>query len=159
MTSSRRRAVTILEVMVAFSLLAVVLAGLGRTLRFSKLSKDMVERLDLLQQLRLAEIRLGESLRFGTAILHPRLGAGAANGLVFADETHRLVVVYREGDGRIWLKRDGDEPALICSSSDAMVVEQPVEGQVLVRITATGENGSPIHAGVTGFFQNSYQEE
>lgn len=159
MRLSRRRGMTVLEVLVAMGILALVLAGVGRTLRFSKLSKDMIERLDLLQQLRLAEVRLGEHLRFGTAILHPRSGAGAANGLVFTDGANKLRVVYREDTGRIWLKADGEDPELICTVSDALVVEQPVEGQALVQITATAENGAPILAAVTGYFQNSYEEE
>lgn len=129
--SRPRRGLTLLETLLGLALLSVLMGLVVQNLRFAELADDLVEKLDVLQQLRLAELRLRAELETSTAILHPPPGDGApVPGLVFAGPTNTLVAIYLDPRGNLKQKADGAPAQVLATGILALAVKQPIPGQV-----------------------------
>lgn len=152
-----RRAVTLVELMVGFGLLAGLTAAAVQNLRFGKLAGEVVDKLDVLQRLRIAELRLRSELEVGTAILHPKPFDDAGKpALVFADPSNRLRVLYVDGAGNLMLQPDGGDPTLLASGIVNLVVKHPIPNQVECRIVAEAPEGKRISSLVSGYVGNQF---
>lgn len=169
----RRRAATILEILFAMVLFGMILALLARNLRFANLSMKLQDRLDVLQRLRLAELRVRDALQTGTAILFPAAeeltgpASDPRSALVFTGPVNGLRVVYLDGDGVLKLQsRVIDADGVVQTKQHELAkgiatfeVRHPLPGQAECRVAAESAEHGRVSVVFSGHVGNNFLGE
>lgn len=143
--SFRRGAMTLVEVLVAVGLVLLLLGFVFRASHVQVLAWFTVERLEALQQVRVARARLLPIIETATEVLHPPVGTGVVGGapastLVITDGTYRPRLLFLGTDGCLKLREvDGTSTTLV-EDVRAFSVRQPVRGQVLCEVTVAADD-------------------
>lgn len=144
-TRSRSRSgVTLIELLLAMGLFGLLSLFLYRTTRLHKLAWVTVEKLDALQQLRLAEARLRSELELGTAVLYPRPDASAGDAVarraVFCDGLNRPRILYLTPEGRLCIRAHDEPPTVLAEGVMDLAVRHPLRGFLLCEITMKADD-------------------
>ena len=156
----RRRAMTVVEMLVAIVLVSILFGFLYRTFRVQRLAWFTVEKLDAIQALRIAERRIRNELELGTAVLYPppEMG-GVTKGhtcLVFTSPTNELRIIYRGVGGRLMMKAHKQKPAVLCEGVRAFAVHHSFRGQVWVEVTTNAREKGAIGFAVSAHLSNGF---
>ncbi len=155
-----RRGATLVEAVLGLALLAGLVGLAVSSLRFHGFSDRVVGKLDALQRIRLAEIRLRSELDTATALRHPREGDPVgAPVLVFTDGANQLSLVHRDPEGILKLVRRGSAPVELARGIDDLVVRQPIRGQAELTLRAVAEDGTTVSVVVSAFAANRIRGE
>ena len=169
----RRRAATILEILFGMVIFGMILTMLARNLRFANLSAKLQDRLDVLQRLRLAELRVRDALQTGTSILYPPpedLTAPSGDprtALVFTGPFNGLRVVYLDSDGVLKLQSRvldaaGDvqrEQVDLAKGIATFEVRHPLPGQAECRVAADSDEHGRVSVVFSGHVGNNFLGE
>jgi type II secretory pathway pseudopilin PulG len=154
---------TLIEVVVSVALVAVVIALASRSLRFAVQSKKLNEKLDVLQRLRLAELRLRKEVSTGVAILFPAVDVTASAspepGLVWVGDVNEVRLLYLDGAGRLKVKTKGEDPLVLASGIVDLQVKQPIKGQMECTVKAESTDGRSVSVVFSGHVGNNFLGE
>lgn len=168
-----RRGATILEMLFALVLFGLILALLARNLRFANLSMKLQDRLDVLQRLRLAELRVRDALQTGTSILYPAPEDPASpspdprTALVFTGPLNGLRIVYLDPDGVLKLQSRvldaagtvETEQVDLAKGIATFEVRHPLPGQAECRVSADSEEHGRVSVVFSGHVGNNFLGE
>jgi len=159
-----RRAMTIVELLLAIVLVSLLAVFIFKTFRMQSLSWYQVEKLDALSRLRVAERRIRAELELGTAILHPRwsgTGDTVARRLVYTGPTNDLRILYWTDDKKVKVRGLDGDPVTLCEEIENFEVRHPLKGQVVCEITAEKASldeaeQKPVSVGIAAFAGNGF---
>lgn len=155
-----RRGLSLMEILFSLLVFGVVLGLLSRNLRVANLSQDLMGKLDVLQRLRLAELRLRQEISTGVAVLYPREDdTTPRNALVWAGERNELRLLWLADDGSLRVRVRGEDPRVLCRGISALSVSQPVRGEVECSVTARNDEGREVSVVFSGFVGNHFLGE
>lgn len=169
----RRRALTILEILFSLVIFGMIMGLVARNMRFANLSMKLQDRLDVLQRLRLAELRVRDALQTGTAVLYPPAEDPAApspdarTALVFTGPVNGLRILYLDGAGVLKLQSrelDADgvvqtEQVELAKGIATFEVRQPWPGQTECRVAADSEEHGRVSVVFSGHVGNNFLGE
>ena len=156
----QRRAMTVVEMLVALVLVSLLFGFLYRTFRVQRMAWFTVEKLDAIQAMRIAERRIRKELELGTAVLYPppEMG-GATTGhsfLIFTSPTNELRMIYCDKEGHLKMKEHKKKPVVLCSSVRSFAVRHSFRGQVWVEVTANAREKGAIGFAVSAHISNGF---
>lgn len=158
--STPRQGLSLLEIVFALAIFGVVFGLLSRNLRFATQSRNLLEKLDVLQSLRLAELRLRGEISTGTGILLPREGApDPTAALVWVGERNELRMLYLDDHGRLKILTRGGDTVTLCEGVTGLEVRQPVRGAAECSVTVDSPDHGQVSVVFAGFVGNHFLGE
>lgn len=156
---TRRAGLSIVETIVALAILGVVLGITLRNLRVGKLSGATVEKLESIQELRVAQRHLLRLLETATGVLYPAPGKSGPC-VVVTDEVNHLHLVHLDPEGRLRLQALGAESRVLAEGIDEFRATQAFaeELEMVLRAAPRGE-GRPLQLVVTAHAGNHFYAE
>lgn len=152
---TRRRGMTVVEVLMALAIFGLVFGLVVRNMRFATLATDSVDKLESLQNLRLAQRKVQRLIETSTQVMAPAPGQ-ESTVLALADRVHGLHLVFLDPDGKLrWMPR-GEEAEVLAEGVLSFRVQQPFRHQVEARIEAAGGGGVPLSMLISGYTGNHY---
>jgi len=156
----RRRAMTVIEMLVAVILVALLFGFLWRSFRIQRLAFLTVEKLDAIQAVRVAERRVRAEVDLATAVLYPPAEQGGATArhayLVFTGGDNVPRMIYRDRSGNLCSLGRGGTPDVLCSGVNDLVVRQPLRGNVTCELTLNAEDRTPLVFVISAQVGNGY---
>lgn len=150
-----RRGFTMVELVVAAAILALIFAVVSRNLRVMGLAESGVQKLDALQELRLAQRRVKALVETGTAVLFPAIGA-EGTALTVVDEVNQLHLIYLDSEGDLrWMPR-GEPSRVLARGVLDFQAAQPFKDQVEIRMQTQGGAGDPLALVITAYASNQF---
>ena len=163
----RTKGLTLVEMLIAIVLASLLAVFFFRTFRLSSLAWFNVSKLDVIQQMRIAERKLRAELELGTKILHPPVGTTNATRIVFTDAENALRIIYWTENEELKIRGLENDPEVLATKIKAFTVSHPLDGLISCEITADGsESKDPkqvekakLSLGVSAFASNGFTGE
>ena len=102
------------------------------SLRFATHSKNVTNKLDKLQRLRIAELAIRQVLSTSTAVLHPTLDPARApdKGIVVTNANNHLTGVYLGPGGELRIKKYEEESEVLVTGISKFEVTHKIRNEV-----------------------------
>ena len=164
MLKNKHKGLTLVEMVIAIVLAALLAIFFFRTFRMSSLAWFNVNKLDVIQQMRIAERKLRAEIELGTAILYPPVGTTNATRIVFTGPENDLRIIYWTENEELKIRGLDDEPEVLATKIKTFAVSHPLEGQVGCEMTADGSEREDakevekarLSLGVSAFASNGF---
>ena len=157
----RRRGTTLVEALFAFALFGLISGLMFRQIKLATFTARVVDKLDILQQLRLTQLRVGAELETATEVLYPPAEEDAPRpALVYADEVNEVHVLWLDTSGELKLKGAADAaPTVLAVGVAEFTARQPLAGHVECVVRADSEDRGLVSIVISGVAGNTLMGE
>lgn len=141
-----RSGFTIVEICIYAVIFAMFMGIATGVFFWAQKSLNVTQKIDDLQDLRMASIQINHELSYGNRILFPPVSGKIFHQILFKNERNELMVIFRDKDSRLSLLnyekfKGGDKSGLkvIAKNAIEFIVERPDDHLIKYSVRITDE--------------------